>query len=77
VLTTWPKVPQTTLGELRQLQEVRGEPHPEPTLPPDAAACIGERLRAHDALLMNGPVLDDLVRILEALDQKRRLGDGR
>ena len=76
MLTTWPEVPQTTPDERHQRQAVRGEPDPEPTLPPDVAACLGERLRAHYAQLMNEPVPDDLLRILDALDQTRRASNG-
>jgi len=74
VLTTSPKIPQTASGELHQLKVVRDEPHLKPTLPPDVAACLGERLRAHYAQLMNEPIPGDLLRILEALDQTRRAG---
>ena len=72
MLTPWPKAPQTRSGGLPQLQEVPDESQFEPALPEDVTACLGERLRAHYAQLMNEPVPDDLMRILEALDQTAR-----
>jgi hypothetical protein len=77
VLTLWSKAPQTRAGELPWLYEVPGKPQPEPALPPDVTVCLGERLQAHDAYLMNEPVPDDLLRILEALGRSGRAGSGR
>jgi hypothetical protein len=59
------------------MHPLQGEPRPEPTLPSDIAVCLGERLRACYAHLMNEPVPDDLVRLLEALDRKKSQDDGR
>ena len=75
--TPWPEAPQTRPGALSQRQGSPDEPHPEPALPSGVTACLGERLRAHYAQLMNEPVPDDLLRILEALDQPGRAGDDR
>ncbi|WP_420846785.1 NepR family anti-sigma factor [Microvirga tunisiensis] len=72
VLTPWPEASQTALGDLNQLEGARGEPHPEPTLPPHVAACLGERLRVHYAHLVSEPVPDDLLRILQPLGQTGR-----
>src|SRR5215217_3617475 len=77
VLTPWPKAPQTRSGELPRLHEVPGKPQSEPALPPDVAACLGERLQAHDAYLVNEPVPNDLLHILEALGRSGRAGSGR
>ena len=77
MLPPWPKAPQSKSVALPQLQAVPDEPHPETTLPPDVTACLGERLRAHYAALMNEPVPDDLLRILEAIPQTGRAGDER
>jgi hypothetical protein len=75
VLTPWPNVSQKNPGELNRLQGVRGDLPPEPALPPQVSACLGERLRAHYAQLMKEPVPDNMLRILEALDQSGRGGD--
>ena len=77
MLTPWPKAPQTKSGELPRLHEVPVKPESEPALPPDVAACLGERLRAHYAQLVKEPVPDDLLRILKALDRTGRAGDAR
>ncbi len=77
MLNPWPKASQTKSGALPQLQEGPDEPRSEPALPPVVAACLGERLRAHYAQLMNEPVPDDLLRILEALNRTGRAGDDR
>jgi hypothetical protein len=77
VLTPWPKAPQTRSGELPRLHEVPDEPQFEPALPKDVTACLGERLRTHYAQLVNEPVPDDLLRILETLDRTGRAGDAR
>ena len=76
MLTPWPEVPEKASGELPQPQEVPSEPR-KPALPPGVTARLGERLRAHYAQLINEPVPDDLLRILQALDQTRRTGDDR
>ncbi|WP_262269128.1 NepR family anti-sigma factor [Microvirga yunnanensis] len=76
MLTPWPEVRKATAGERHQLEGAQGEPPPEPTLFTGVAACLGERLRAHYAQLMNEPVPDDLLRILEALGPTGRAGDG-
>ncbi len=75
MLTTWPEVLSETPDEPHHSHGGQGDPHPEPTLPPDVAACLGERLRAHYAQLLNEPVPDDLLRILGALDRTRRAGN--
>ena len=77
MLTPWPKAPQTRSGELPRLHEVPGKPQSEPALPPEVAACLGERLRAHYAHLVNEPVPDDLLRILEPLNRAGRAGNAR
>ena len=77
MLSPWSKAPQTRFGELPRLHEVPGKPQPEPALPPEVAACLGERLRAHYAHLVNEPVPDDLLRILEPLNRAGRAGNAR
>jgi hypothetical protein len=77
VLTPWPKAPQTKPGALPRLQEGPDEPQSEPALPESVTTCLGERLRTHYAQLMNEPVPDDLLRILEAMDRMGRAGNDR
>jgi Anti-sigma factor NepR len=48
----------------------------EPTLPSQVTTCLGERLRAHYSVLMNDPVPEHLIRILEALDETRSANGG-
>jgi hypothetical protein len=77
VLTPWPKAPQKRSGGLPQHQEVPDESQFEPALPKDVTACLGERLRTHYAQLVNEPVPDDLLRILETLNRTGRAGNAR
>jgi hypothetical protein len=77
VLIPTPKAPQTKSGALSRLQEVPDELQSEPALPKGVTACLGERLRAHHAQLVNEPVPDDLLRILEALNRTGRAGNDR
>jgi hypothetical protein len=44
----------------------------EAVLPPQVAACLRERLRAHYAPVVSDPVPEALLRTLTPLDQKRR-----
>jgi hypothetical protein len=60
------QVPQAATSKL---------PH-EPILPPQVAACLGERLRAHYAQVMGDPIPDALLQILESLGQKGRANHG-
>jgi Anti-sigma factor NepR len=57
-------------------QSIDGEPAPEPTLPPRVAAHLGEQLQAFYAHLMNEPVPDRLVQLLEQLDRTGSARDG-
>jgi hypothetical protein len=49
----------------------------EPALPLQVTAYLGERLRADYFHLVNDPIPDELIQILEVLDQKRGVGHGR
>jgi hypothetical protein len=74
---TMPKVTQRKPGDTGELPVVKIEGPHEPALPPDVAACIGERLRAYYAHLMNDPVPEHLIRILEAMDRTRSANNDR
>jgi hypothetical protein len=74
---TMPKVAPRNLGDIGELQAARGELPHQPALPPDVADCLGERLRAFYAHLMNDPVPDPFIRILEAMDGTWRANNGR
>jgi hypothetical protein len=76
VLTLLPQAQQKTPDELQRSRVVRHGPACEPTLPSQVATCLGERLRAHYALLMNEPVPEHFIRILEALDETRSANGG-
>lgn len=77
MLMTMPKVAQRKLGDTGEVPVVKtGGPH-EPALPADVAACLGERLRAYYAHLMNDPVPVHLIRILEAMDGTRSANNDR
>jgi hypothetical protein len=74
---TMPKVAQKKLGGIGELHAARSKLPHQPALPPDVADSLGERLRAFYALLMNDPVPDPFIRILEAMDGTRRANNGR
>ncbi|WP_134499663.1 NepR family anti-sigma factor [Microvirga pakistanensis] len=76
MLTTLPHLVEQVPDTFQEPQAATGKFLHEPTLPPQVAACLGERLRAHYAQLMSDPVPDALLRILEPLDQKGRLSHG-
>jgi hypothetical protein len=76
VLTLLPQAQRKTPDELRRSQVVRHGPVHEPALPSEVTACLGERLRAYYSLLMNDPVPEHFIRILEALDETRSAGNG-
>ena len=77
MLTTLPDLVHKAPDRFQTPQAATGNSVPEPALPPQIAACLGERLRAHYAQLMSEPVPDTLLRILKPLDQKGRLPHGR
>jgi hypothetical protein len=76
VLTT-PKFTQRKLGDVGERPVVRSELPRQPALPPGVAACLGDRLRAYYAHLMNDPVPDSFIRILEAMDGTRSANNDR
>ena len=61
---------------LEDLLDVKGDPGPEPTLPPHVATFLGEQLQGFYAHLMNEPVPDRFVQLLAQLDGKRSGQDG-
>ena len=61
---------------LEDLLNVTGDPGPEPTLPPDVATFLGEQLQAYYAQLMNEPVPERFVQLLQQLDGKENGRDG-
>jgi Anti-sigma factor NepR len=78
VLTIVPTASSRKPTEPERLQVVQPEAvMREPALPPQVTAYLGERLRADYSHLVNDPIPDELIQILEALDQKRGLGHGR
>ena len=76
MLTTRPAIARTTSCGLERLERGRAEPRPEPALPSDVTAGLGERLRACYAQLMNAPIPAEFGRLLEAMDRKERHDDG-
>ena len=62
--------------DLEDGESVDGEPAPEPILPPHVATFLGEQLQAFYAHLMNEPVPDRFVRLLDQMDRKRDGHDG-
>ncbi len=74
---TMPKVAQRKLGDMGELQAAWSELPRQPALPPDVAACLGERLRAFYAHLMNDPVPEHIIRSLEIMDGTRRADNDR
>ena len=76
MLTTLPHVVRKTPDIRQEPQPVTGNVLHEPSLPPQVAACLGERLRTYYAALMSEPVPDALLQILEPLDQKGRATHG-
>ncbi len=77
MLMTMPKGTQRKLGDTGELPVVETEGPYEPALPADVAAYLGERLRAYYAHLMNDPVPEHLIRILEAMDGARSANNDR
>ncbi len=63
-------------GELQEPQGTTSTHPHEPSLPPQVAACLGERLRAHYTQLMSEPVPEDFLQILAPLDHNGRSGHG-
>jgi Anti-sigma factor NepR len=61
---------------LEDLLNVNGDPGPEPALPPQVAAFLGEQLQGFYAQLMNEPVPDRFVQLLAQLDGKAGGHDG-
>jgi hypothetical protein len=76
VLTLLPQAQQKTPDELQRSRVVRHGPVYEPTLPSQVTTCLGKRLRAHYSVLMNDPVPEHLIRILEARDDTRSANSG-
>ena len=76
MLTALPPVAQKTADERQEPQPVTSNVLHEPSLPPQVAACLGERLRTYYAQLMKDPLPDNLLQILEPLKQKGRVRDG-
>ena len=68
MLMTMPKVAQRNLGAIGELQAAKSELPRQLALPPDVAACLGERLRVFYADLMNDPVPDAFIQVLEVMD---------
>ena len=62
--------------DLENGQSVDGVPAPEPTLPSHVASYLGERLQAFYAHLMNEPLPDRLVELLEQLERTGSARDG-
>ena len=77
MLMTMHKVSQRNLGDLGELRAARGELLRQLALPPDVAVCLGERLRAFNADLMNDPVPEHLIRILGIMDGTWRANNDR
>ncbi len=61
---------------LEDLLNVTGDPGPEPTLPHHVATFLGEQLQAYYAQLMNEPVPERFVQLLQQLDGKKKSHDG-
>jgi hypothetical protein len=71
------RISQRKPNEIIDLQAAGREfPH-EPFLPPHIVACLGERLRAYYSQLLNDPIPESFIRILEPMHQKRRADGGR
>jgi hypothetical protein len=68
VLTTRPHLVHQVPDNTQEPQAATSKLAHEPTLPPQVAACLGERLRAHYAQLMSDPIPATLLQILEPLD---------
>jgi hypothetical protein len=75
--TTIPAEPGTLEDLLEDLLDVNGDPGPDPTLPPHVATFLGEQLQAFYAHLMNEPVPDRLVQLLDQLGRKETGRDGK
>jgi hypothetical protein len=71
VLTLLPQAQRKTPDELQRPQVVRHGPVHEPALPSQVTTCLGERLRAYYSPLMNEPLPEHFMRILEAQDETR------
>jgi Anti-sigma factor NepR len=71
-----PNCPSETPGELQGPHVVTSKDLRESSLPPRVTICLGEQLRAHYSRLVAEPIPVFFLQILEALDQKRRLGHG-
>jgi hypothetical protein len=76
VLTIVTSRPVEMPRELQEPQAATSTHLHEPSLPPQIAACLGERLRAHYAQLMSEPVPEAFLRILAPLDHNGRPGHG-
>jgi len=77
VLTPVPKASLKRPAELGDLQGVADSPVHEASLSPDITAHLGGLLRAPYSQLLNDPVPDTLIRILEPLDRNGRLDHSR
>ena len=77
MLMTMPKVAQRKLGYIGELPAARNELPHQPALPPGVAPCLAERLRAYYAHLMNDPVPDAFIQVLEAMDGAGSANNGR
>jgi hypothetical protein len=72
VLTIVSEPPLKTLGEFPETHVDASKHFHEPVLPPQVAACLRERLRAHYAPVVRDPVPEALLRTLAPLDQTGR-----
>jgi hypothetical protein len=59
-----------------EILNVTDDPGPEPTLPPYVATFLGEQLQAFYSQLINEPVPNRFVQLLDRLDRQRNRHNG-
>ena len=62
---------------LDEILDINGDPGLEPALPPHVADFLGKQLQSFYAHLMDEPVPDRLLQILEQLDRQENGRDGK